>query len=65
MKTIVGIVGFLVVIPIWYWLLYQVLARVNATELMWFLYWAYIPAHIFVGVVERILDGKPESAKRV
>jgi hypothetical protein len=61
MKAIAGLVGFLVVAPIWYWLLYQVLARVNATELMWFLYWVYIPAAIFVGVLTKLTDAKPSK----
>jgi hypothetical protein len=61
-KNIAGLVGFLVVAPIWYWLLYQVLVRVNATELMWFLYWVYTPAAIFAGVLAKLTEAKPSKA---
>ena len=61
MKAIAVLVGFLVVAPIWYWLLYQVLARVNATELMWFLYCVYITSDIFVGVLTKLTDAKPSK----
>jgi hypothetical protein len=39
-------------ILIWYYLLYNVLVFVQATELMWFLYWVYVP----VGLVAQILS---------
>jgi len=54
MKTIADLVAFLVVTPIWYWLLYQILTRVNATELMWFLYLVYVPAAVFGGVLAKL-----------
>jgi hypothetical protein len=33
-----------IVYSIWYYLLFQILTRVQATDLMWFLFWIYVPA---------------------
>lgn len=54
MKAIAGLMALLVTLPIWFYLMYQVLARVGASELMWFLYWIYVPATIFVTAVAKI-----------
>ena len=45
-KVLGNIIHILLIMPIWYYLLYQILARVNATELMWFLFWIYVPASL-------------------
>ena len=51
MKVAAVLLQYVIVAPIWYYLLYQVLARVGATELMWFLYWIYVPVAVFSGVL--------------
>ncbi len=52
---IVGVVlGMFVVLPIWCYLPYQVLVRVGASELMWFLFWAYLPVGILVHCLNSI-----------
>lgn len=43
-------------IPIWYYLTYKILESINANELMWFLYWAYVPVGIICGVILNISD---------
>jgi hypothetical protein len=55
-KVISGLLAFFIVAPIWYWLLYRILVAVAATELMWFLYWIYIPVAIFAGILTRIAE---------
>jgi len=52
MKKIVGILGVFVVMPIWYYLFYQILARVEATELMFFLFWVYLPVGILMQIMK-------------
>ena len=51
---------FLIVLPIWYYLLYQILVRVEATELMMFLFWVYVPLDfilmVFGSVVKVLID---------
>jgi len=56
LRAIGGITALLVTLPIWFFLLYRVLEAVNASELMWFLYWIYVPAAVVVGVLGRIVD---------
>lgn len=48
MKAIAGLLALFVSLPIWFYLLYQILEAVHATQLMWFLYWAYVPVSILV-----------------
>jgi hypothetical protein len=57
-KTIVAILGLLVVAPIWYYLVYQLLLRTHATELMWFLYWVYLPVGILTSILTKIIDAE-------
>lgn len=58
MKAISSILGLFVVLPIWYYLLYQILARVNASELMMFLFWVYLPVGVVVAVLSKLADAK-------
>lgn len=55
-KVITLIAGLLITGPIWYYLLYKILEAVKATELMWFLYWVYVPAAIVLGVIAKVSD---------
>ena len=48
---LIYILHLIVTLPIWYYLLYHILKCVEATQLMWFLYWVYVP----VGFVLAIL----------
>lgn len=43
-NTLAGIISAFLVLPIWFYLIYQILQRVQASELMWFLFWIYVPA---------------------
>ena len=56
MKVIGAILGLFVSLPIWFFLMYRVLEAVNATELMWFLYWIYLPVTILVSVITKIAE---------
>ena len=58
MKLVSALLGLFVSAPIWYYLLYSILVRVNASELMWFLYWVYVPIGIFIAVLTRIVELK-------
>lgn len=54
LKVIAAICAFLITTPIWFFLLYKILVLVNASELMFFLFWIYVPLTVFVGVVSRL-----------
>ena len=53
MKTFASLLGLFVSIPIWYYLVYQILIRVHATELMMFLFWIYVPVTLLVQILLR------------
>ena len=57
-KIVMASLAVLITLPIWFYLLYKILVAVNATELMWFLYWIYLPFAIFVTILQRIADTK-------
>lgn len=48
MKVARAIISIFITIPIWIYLVYKIMVAVNATELMWFLFWAYVPFNIIV-----------------
>jgi hypothetical protein len=66
MKTALAVFAALgtifLTLPIWFFLLYKILQAVNASDLMWFLYWIYAPASLFIhaafGVVKAIGEDK-------
>jgi len=58
MKAISSLLALLVSMPIWYYLLYQILTRVGATELMMFLFWIYVPVNILAGVLVKLAGSK-------
>lgn len=61
MKTskLVGLLGWLfITLPIYLYLLYKILEAVQATELMWFLYWAYLISATILGLIVKLTDDK-------
>ena len=55
LEIVVNILGLLVAMPIWFYLQYQILIRVQATELMMFLFWIYVPVVFLVSLLAKIL----------
>ena len=55
MKIVLGILSVCVTIPIWFYLLYQILVRVQATELMFFLFWVYVPVMFGCQIMAQII----------
>lgn len=53
-NTMYIILSLLITLPIWFYLLYKILKAVNATELMMFLFWIYMPVQIVVFSIGRI-----------
>lgn len=48
---------------IWFYLLFQILSRVGASDLMWFLFWVYTPVRVLLAVVHQLLRGTLEAEK--
>ncbi len=62
MKNVIGLIlGLGVITPIWYYLMYQVLVRVQATELMWFLFWVYVPVSIVVQIISKLIEAEKKG----
>lgn len=55
-KLMTVIIQLLISLPIWYYLMYKILQSVNASELMWFLYWIYLPVGIVSAVILKIVE---------
>lgn len=53
---VMGIVSLCITTPIWYWLVYQILVRVDATPMMWVFYWIYMPVGIVLAVAKTTVD---------
>lgn len=56
MKALLAILSTFVSLPIWFYLLYQILESVNANELMWFLYWVYVPVTLIVSALVKYIS---------
>lgn len=53
-KVFATLLAMFISLPIWFYLLYKILEAVQASELMWFLYWVYLPASIFITLVVKL-----------
>ena len=56
LKVINGILAIFLVLPIWFYIMYQVLDAISATELTWFLYWVYLPVSTIVTFISKVLE---------
>jgi hypothetical protein len=55
-RLINGILSLTIVLPIWFYLLYKILVAINASELMFFLYYIYLPVSILVRALADFAD---------
>ena len=55
-NAVSGVLAIFVTMPIWFYLLHEILEAVNATEFMWFLYWVYVPAVLLASVLAKLSD---------
>ena len=56
-------VGLFIQLPMWYYLIYQILKGVNASELTWFIFWMYMPLNILSMLTGRWFLDKPKTEK--
>jgi hypothetical protein len=49
-----GCLSLAVTTPLWMFLLYQILVRVDATTAMWVAFWVYVPFTVLVGVLTTV-----------
>lgn len=56
MKTAVALLTVFIALPIWFFLVYKILVTINASELMWFLFWIYVPVSLVISVAGRYIS---------
>jgi len=56
LAIIIGLLSVFIILPVQFYLQYQVLARVNATELMWFLFWVNLPLIVLMQIVNKLVE---------
>lgn len=47
MKVITSLVVVFITLPIWFYTLFWVLTKLNTPDLIWFLFWVYVPFSLF------------------
>lgn len=60
LQFISALLLLLISLPIWYYLLYKILLAINATELMWFLYYIYLPVGVINTIISKIIEKSKE-----
>lgn len=55
-KIITGVLSVFLTIPIFIYLLYNIMVKVEASELMWFLFWIYIPVVLVVYTLKVVVE---------
>lgn len=54
----VGLVAIFIQLPIWFYIIYSILIAINASELVWFLYYVYMPVSLFVHSIAQLFKEK-------
>ncbi len=57
-KIIMLLGYFFIVAPIWFYLMYKILVAIHATELMFFLFWVYVPMSVLVAILSKVSDNE-------
>ena len=52
----IALVAVFITQPIWYYLLFKILQAIGASDLMWFLYWVYLPVGLLLAIVNAIVS---------
>ena len=55
MGKLAAVITVFLTTPIWFYLLYQILSSIEASELAWFLYWVYLPFMLVAQLLSQII----------
>ena len=55
-KGISAILRFLLVEPMKVYLCYKVMQAINASDLMWFFFWAILPITFLIGAIQGVIE---------
>lgn len=53
-------VSLFITLPVWLFLQYKILELIGATELMWFLFWCYVPLVFIMAIVSKIAEAEKD-----
>lgn len=56
LRILVVLVGSIVVLPIGFYLQFRTLQMVGATNVMWLLFWTYVPVTLLVQVIVKTIE---------
>lgn len=56
LKAVLALITMFIALPISLYLQYQILKRVDASELMMFLFWVNIPVFVFVTMLSKLVE---------
>ena len=56
MVYLTAILGILVSLPIWFFLLYSVLSAIHPDRLVWFLFWIYLPVTLASNMLSKLVE---------
>lgn len=56
LKITIAIIGVLITLPISIYIQYKVLQKIDATELMWFLFYVNIPLIFLIQVISKLTE---------
>lgn len=45
-------IRILIVYPMWFYILFQVLESIQASNLTWILFWTYVPLNLLLGCLQ-------------
>jgi hypothetical protein len=58
LRIVNSLIYLFVVGPIWFYLQYKLLQAIQASELMWFLFWVYVPTGMLTTFLLKITSEK-------
>lgn len=62
MKIFMAVLTLCFSFPLYAYLLYKILAHIDASELMWFLFYAYVPTSFLSSLLWRLYDEGSEKS---
>ena len=55
-RIVSAVLGVCVCLPIWFYVLFQILTAIQATELTWFLFWVYVPVSMLTLALAKLTE---------
>lgn len=55
-STVTGLLAVLLIMPITVYLWYVTLTAINASPLVWFLFWVWVPAAVVLQIAAKVIE---------